>query len=60
MCNCGCNRGFFGLDDQTLILILIFWLFFCHGNSICGCSNCGCGNTRNMGCGCDNDCGCGC
>jgi len=59
MCNYGCNRGFLGIDDQTIILILVFWFFFCTGGNLCGGCRCnaindGCGND----CGCNNGCGC--
>ena len=47
MCNCGCNRGFFGLDEDTVILLIISR----RGGCGCGCepapvNDCGCG------CGC--------
>ena len=55
MCNCGCNRGFLGLDEDTLILLIIVWFLATN-----------CNFSRNRGCGCccevpqNNDCGCGC
>ena len=55
MCNCGCNRGFFGLDEDTVILLIIVWFLATN-----------CNFSRNRGCGCccevpqNNDCGCGC
>ena len=55
MCNCGCNRGFFGLDEDTVILLIIVWFLATNCNF---CRRGGCG------CGCEpapvNDCGCGC
>ena len=58
MCNCGCNcnRGFFGLDEDTIILLIIVW--FLATNCNFGGNRIGCG----CGCGCEaaNDCGCGC
>ena len=55
MCNCGCNRGFFGLDEDTVILLIIVWFLATN-----------CNFSRGRGCGCccevpqNNDCGCGC
>ena len=61
MCNCGCNRGFFGLDEDTIILLIIVWFLATNcnfgGGRIGGGCGCGCGCDR--GCGCNNDCGCG-
>ncbi len=55
MCNCGCNRGFFGLDEDTVILLIIVWFLA---------TNCNFSRNRGCGCGCEvpqnNDCGCGC
>ncbi|MCI8907321.1 MAG: hypothetical protein HFF13_00570 [Angelakisella sp.] len=55
MCNCGCNRGFLGLDEDTLILLIIVWFLA---------TNCNFSRNRGCGCGCEvpqnNDCGCGC
>lgn len=52
MCNCGCNRSFFGLDEDTIILLIIVWFLATN-----------CNFSRNRCC-CDvapaNDCGCGC
>ncbi len=55
MCNCGCNRGFLGLDEDTLILLIIVWFLAtnCNFSRNCGCG-CGCEVPQN------NDCGCGC
>lgn len=56
MCNC-CNRGFFGLDEDTIILLIIVW-FLATNCNFSRRGGCGCG------CGCEpapvNDCGCGC
>ena len=46
---CNCNRGFFGLDEDTIILLIIFW--FLASN---------CNFSRNYGRSGDGDCGCGC
>ena len=55
MCNCGCNRGFLGLDEDTLILLIIVGFLA---------TNCNFSRNRGCGCGCEvpqnNDCGCGC
>lgn len=58
MCNCGCNRGFFGLDEDTIILLIIVWFLA---------TNCNFSRNRGCGCGCNcgcetqqSDCGCGC
>ena len=55
MCNCGCNRGFFGLDEDTVILLIIVWFLA---------TNCNFSRRGGWGCGCEpapvNDCGCGC
>ena len=55
MCNCGCNRGFFGLDEDTVILLIIVWFLA---------TNCNFSRRGGCGCGCEpapvNDCGCGC
>lgn len=54
MCNC-CNRGFFGLDEDTIILLIIVWFLA---------TNCNFSRRGGCGCGCEpapvNDCGCGC
>lgn len=60
MCNC-CNRGFFGLDEDTIILLIIVWFLATNCNFSrrggCGCG-CGCeAPTNDCGCGCNN-CGC--
>lgn len=58
--NCGtsCGRSFFGIDQQTLILILVFWFFFCTGGNLCGNNNCGnaCNNNCNPCSRCDDCC----
>ena len=55
MGNCGCNRGFFGLDEDTVILLIIVWFLA---------TNCNFSRRGGCGCGCEpapvNDCGCGC
>ncbi len=57
MCNCGnscgtCgNNGFFGVDSQTIIILIALWFFFCQGGNLCG----NCGNNNCGGCG--NNCG---
>ena len=57
MCNCGCNRGFFGLDEDTVILLIIVWFLA---------TNCNFSRRGGCGCGCepapvnDGGCGCGC
>ncbi len=55
MCNCGCNRGFFGLDEDTVILLIIVWFLA---------TNCNFSRNRGCGCGCEpapvDNCGCGC
>ena len=50
MCNCGCNRSFFGLDEETIILLIIVWFLA---------TNCNFGTGR-IGGGCNNCNGCGC
>ena len=56
MCNCGCNKGLFGLDDSTLLIIIILLLLFCNG----GCGSWNDNNDSGCGNGCGNGCGCGC
>ena len=63
MCNCGCNRSFFGLDEDTIILLIIVWFLatncnFGGGRIGGGCGDCGCASAAND-CGCSS-CGCGC
>ena len=63
MCNCGCNRSFFGLDEDTIILLIIVWFLATNcnfgGGRIGGsCGDCGCASAAND-CGCSS-CGCGC
>lgn len=63
MCNCGCNRSFFGLDEETIILLIIVWFLATNCNFGTGRIGGGCGCNNCNGCGCDtasNDCGCGC
>ncbi len=69
MCNCNCNpcnRGLFGgIDESTLLIIIIVLFFVCgwgncggYGYGGCGCGGCGCGNMQSTNYGCDNNCGC--